>query len=100
MNYYLTTGINGSILTTYFQPASYWKRYLPHARVRKYTDYAAAEQAAIEHIYSIKPLYIKGPDRIEIDIMITVNKLIKESQGINEPGADLSTVPIIFENMP
>ncbi len=100
MNYYVTAGRNGAIIKTNYQSALYCRKYLPQAIVRKYSDFPSAEQAAIEHICSITPPYIKCPDRIEIDVMITVNKLIKQSQGIKEPGTDLSTAPIIFENMP
>jgi hypothetical protein len=49
--------------------------------MKKFSTFEEAEQAALDHLAAILPYYIPIPNRIELNDMITKNKLYRASKG-------------------
>lgn len=49
--------------------------------MKKFSTFEEAEQAALDHLAAILPYYIPVPTHIEINDMITKNKLYRASKG-------------------
>ena len=52
---YVVCGINGVIIADTYGRALYCRKYLLHANIKRYEDYAEAEQAALNHLAAIVP---------------------------------------------
>lgn len=84
MNCYVVCGINGVIIADTYGRALYCRKYLLHANIKRYEDYAEAEQAALNHLAAIVPYYVCLPDRLTLNEMVTKNKLIRDSKNTQE----------------
>lgn len=81
MFYYLTKGLNGVIIQEYYAKALKCQNYIKKSTIKKFDSFEDAEQAALDHLAAILPYYIPLPAHIELNDMITKNKLYRASKG-------------------
>ena len=81
---YVVCGLNGVIIADTYGRALYCRKYLLRANIKRYEDYAEAEQAALHHLAAIVPYYVRLPDRLTLNEMVTKNKLIRDSKNTQE----------------
>ena len=81
MAFYLVKGLNGVIIQEYYAKALKCQNYIKKSTIKKFNSFEDAEQAALDHLAVIVPYYIPLPAHIELNDMITKNKLYRASKG-------------------
>jgi hypothetical protein len=81
MAYYVLFGINGTIIQENYYKTLRCQEYIKKSTMKKFSTFEEAEQAALDHLAAILPYYIPIPNRIELNDMITKNKLYRASKG-------------------
>lgn len=81
MAYYLLRGYNGVIIQENYYKVLKCQEYIKKSTMKKFSTFEEAEQAALDHLAAIMPYYIPIPDHIELNDMITKNKLYRASKG-------------------
>lgn len=78
MSYYLVSGDNGIIIHQYYNKAFVCRNCFRRNKIKKYDTFEEAEDAALDHLSDILPYYIPVPERVKLDEMLTVSKLVRE----------------------
>ena len=81
MAYYVLFGINGTIIQENYYKTVKCQEYIKKSTMQKFSTFEEAEQAALDHLAAILPYYIPIPNHIELNDMITKNKLYRASKG-------------------
>ena len=81
MAYYVLRGYNGVIIQENYYKVLKCQEYIKKSTMKKFSTFEEAEQVALDHLAAIMPYYIPIPDHIELNDMITKNKLYRASKG-------------------
>lgn len=81
MAYYVLFGYNGVIIQENYYKTLKCQEYIKKSTMKKFSTFEEAEQAALDHLAAILPYYISIPNHIELNDMITKNKLYRASKG-------------------
>ena len=81
MAYYVLFGNNGTIIQENYYKTLKCQEYIKKSTKKKFSTFEESEQAALDHLAVIVPYYIPIPDHIELNQMITKNKLYRASKG-------------------
>ncbi len=83
MKRYLVRGDNGVIIHKDYASAIRCLYCFKRGIIKRYDSFAEAEEAALEHLSEIVPYYVRIPNRLKMDQMVTVTKLLQE-QGLEQ----------------
>lgn len=82
MKFYVVKGTNGVIIIQgIYAKAVKCQNYIKKSTIKMFDSFEDAEQAALDHLATIFPYYIPIPNHIELNDMITKNKLYRASKG-------------------
>lgn len=84
MKYYVAKGQNGVIISDTYGRALYCRKYLTQPVIKACEDYAEAEQAALDHLATIVPYYVKLPKNLSLNEIVTRKKLIDKNERKQE----------------
>lgn len=75
---YLTRGDNGLVIKQGYDGAFRCRVYFTRSKIKKYETFSAAEEAARMHLREILPRFVPLPEKIGLDDLLTIRKLIQE----------------------
>lgn len=81
MAYYVLFGYNGTIIQENYYKTLKCQEYIKKSTMKKFSTFEEAEQAALNHLAAIVPYYVPIPNHIELNEMVTKNKLYRASKG-------------------
>lgn len=81
MKCYVAFGDNGVIIHANYNAALSYRKYIRAMNVRKFPDFQSAEEFALDHLSEVMPYYIRIPDHIVMDDLLTYSILKRNTEN-------------------